>query len=299
MLLFGRNSRLKAILKLVKKTSCKTSKTLKDKEKFRILHLKISKYLFEAVNKNDYAIIKTILYDNYVMADMVFDDNCLNIVEHSIINNNDILFDFLSTKAYPHIKCYFDSIPKLFTLAANKKSLGIVKTILKDNRFANKLERMNIPPCLYLAVRNNDIRIFQLIVENDYLLSLIDGRDVRSYLIYMISHKQYNEMKVFLSNPQLINKCDEANIINLFTVSLINRDDKAIEKLLENKYFASVIEHSDEDLLMNLMLLANNNGNLGLMLLLNKNKNITAKIQHKDEENNKIIDFKNIKKISG
>ena len=92
------NIKLNSIIKEIEKLSRMRKvdgNSFEIKTKNESLHQKLSKILFDAIEKSNYKIIDLILRNNYIRAELVFDKKGFNILQHAVFNENFELFKLL------------------------------------------------------------------------------------------------------------------------------------------------------------------------------------------------------------
>lgn len=262
-----------------------TSKTQK-------LHSTISKFLFEAVNTDDYKIMEIIIKNNFIKAELVFDSNGHNIVQHSLAKNNTKLFKNLYSKYYDFISSYFKDVPAMFLFTINSKNVELIEFFLKEEFFLKNLDRNNLNICLYFALQNDLKNIVKCITCNECLEQKITGSDIQSILIYSISHKLYKDIKEIFSCKELISKINNAQLENLLALIIIFKDINALNAIIDNEM---VIKHivSRKEILETITTFAFSHKHMRILsiILKNKNPNVEEKIPNKkDDDKSKIVE---------
>lgn len=242
------------------------------KTKNEELHKKLSKILFDAIEKSNYKVIDLILKNNYIRAELVFDKKGFNILQHAVFNENFELFKLLFYKYYKDIECYFRDIPQLFLVVLNKKNYDFLSIFLKEPRLYSYLTKENISLLLYFLVRENQGGILKTIIEYDYIDQQIDGRCIQSILIYLVSNAKTDEFINICKNEKLFNKCEEQHLINLVALALMNKNLKILETMVENSSFLQVIMQNSK-ILENVVLFSKINKDIKILAIIFKHRN--------------------------
>ena len=249
------------------------------KTKTEELHKAISEILFKAIKKENYEIIKQIITNNDIKAELVRDENGLNIVQYSVVNSNNQLFRTLYFKYYKDINCYFSDASQLFLLTLNRKNYELIKLFLSEEKLYKKLTKENISILIYSLVQQNKDMLLNLVLENEYMDEEIDGRSIQSILIYLISNEQNSKFQKIFSNEKLFSKCNEDHIRNLVALSIMNKNIKALEIMIDNTKILNIILHNNQIL-----------ENVVLFTYINKNIKILSTIfKHRAELNSQIF----------
>ena len=269
------NIKLNSIIKEIEKISHikrVDGNSFEVKTKNEELHKKISKILFDAIEKSNYKVIDIILKNNYIQAELVFDKKGLNILQHAVFNENFELFKLLFYKYYKDIECYFRDVPQLFLVILNKKNYDFLSIFLKEPKLYSCLTKENISLLLYFLVRENQSGILKTIIEYDYIDQQIDGRCIQSILIYLISNAKINEFINICKNEKLFNKCEKQHLINLVALALMNKNLKILENMVENLSFLKVIIQNSK-ILENVILFSKINKDIKILGIIFKNRN--------------------------
>jgi len=294
MFLEGKIIRIKRVLNKIVKINQMPLKPKQDdirdekiENKLRKLHLIVSNMLFEAIKKKDYKILDVIVKDDYVRADLILDENGMNIVQYAIAKNDNELFKVMFLKYYKFIKCYFDNAPSLFTFIINKKNFDLIEFFITNKILFSKLRKENISLCLYLLIKVGNDKLLNLLFTNKDVQEMLDGRDIQSILIYFISNNNIEKIKKICEYKVIIGKCNDTYLKNVIALAIMGNNIKMMEILINNCDVLRVIL-SDIDVLKNVVLFAYNNNDLGILSTISKNR-ITCNL--KCDESIEKIDF--------
>lgn len=209
--------------------------------KNRKLHLTVSEILFSEAKKHHYNVVGRIIRNNYVRADMVFNEKHLDIVQYSLFESDNELFKFLYFKNYKYISSYFNNIPSFFILLMNKRNFELLELFLSEEKLYSELRRENICICFYLAIQENKDSLIRLILSNSILENELDGKDVQSIIIYSISHKQYDKLEKIFLYETLIEKLSHEYIQNILALILLNKDINSLDIVIDSEVFLKFI----------------------------------------------------------
>ncbi|MDD2840235.1 MAG: hypothetical protein PHY80_03880 [Rickettsiales bacterium] len=247
------------------------------------LHKTVSDILFKAIKKENYNIIKQIITNSDIRAELVRDENGLNIIQYSVVNSNNELFKALYYNYYEDIRCYFSDIPQLFLLILNRKNYELMKLFLFEKKLYEKLTKENISLLVYSLVQENKDALLDIVLQNDYIDEEIDGKCIQSILIYLISNEQNGKFQKICLNEKLFSKCKEEHIRNLIALSIMNKNIKALEIMVDNLNFLNIILHDNQIL-----------ENVVLFTYINKNIKVLSTIfRHRTETTSQIFQTKN------
>lgn len=253
----------------------------------RQLHSTISDILFKAVKKRDYLVIDKILKSNFVRSDMVYDERHLDIVQYSLIEDDNELFKILLNKYYKYIKCYFENISSFFILIMNRKNFELIEIFLINEKLYEKLEKENICVCFYLAIQENLDILIQIILDNKILESKLNAKDIQSVLIYSISHNQYDKIRRILKYDLLISKFSDENMQNIIALILLNKDVEVLDIIMDNKTFVD-FTMKNKQILDNITIFAYSNNDIKVLsiILYNKKKieSLSSNIEYIENE---------------
>ncbi len=258
-------------ISLLSKIRPNNKNAFKLKTKTEELHKIISDILFKAVKKGNYDIIKRIITSDSIRAELVYDENGLNIVQHSIINNNSELFKALFYNYYDDIRCYFLDVPQLFLLILNRKNYELIKIFLHEKKLYEKLAKGNISLLIYSLVQENKDSLIDIVLQNEYIDKEIDGKCIQSILIYLISNRQNSKFQKLCSNEKLFSKCDEEHIRNLIALSIMKKNVEALEIMVDNIKFLNIILN-DKQILENVVLFTYINKNIKVLSIIFKHR---------------------------
>ncbi len=276
-------SKTKKVDKIIKRIYLIDNMQLTSKNSYKIeferrqLHFKISEFLFEAVKKRNFAIIDKILKSNVVRSDMVYDERHLDIVQYSLMENDNKMFKILLNKYYRYIECYFENTASFFILVMNKRNFELMELFLTNEKLYKRLEKENICVCFYLAVQENLDTFIQIILGNEFLESKLDGKDIQSVLIYVISHNQYDKVKQILKYNSLISKISDEYIQNIIALILLNKDVKALDIIMDNEEFVRFIM-KNKHILDNVVIFAYSNNSIKTLSVILQNKKKTESV---------------------
>lgn len=257
----------------------------KIKARTETLHKAISDILFKAIKKENYEIIKQIITNDNIKAELVHDENGLNIVQYSLVNSNNELFKALYFNYYKDINCYFSDASQLFLLTLNRKNYELIKLFLSEEKLYKKLTKENISILIYSLVQENKDMLLNLVLENEYMDEEIDGRSIQSILIYLITNNQNDKFQKIFLNEKLFSKCNEDHIRNLVALSIMNKNVKALEIMIDNTKTLSVILHNNQ-ILENVVLFTYVNKNIKILSTIFKYRaELTSHIFIKTNEN--------------
>lgn len=259
------------------------------KTKNEDLHRKISKILFDAIEKSNYKIIDLILKNNYIQAELIFDKRGFNILQYAVFNENLELFKLLFYKYYKDIECYFRDVPQLFLVILNKKNYDFLSIFLKESKLYSYLTKENISLLLYFLIRENQTGILKTIIEYDYIDEQVDGRCIQSILIYLVSNAKTNEFINVCQNKKLFDKCEKQHLINLVALALMNKNLKILETMVENSSFLQVIIQNSK-ILENVILFSKINKDIKILAIIFKHKN-NVKLEQLNDKIKKLSVF--------
>lgn len=269
------NIKLNSIIKEIEKLSHirrVDGNSFEVKTKNEDLHRKISKILFDAIEKSNYKIIDLILKNNYIQAELIFDKRGFNILQHAVFNENLELFKLLFYKYYKDIECYFRDVPQLFLVILNKKNYDFLSIFLKESKLYSYLTKENISLLLYFLIRENQTGILKTIIEYEYIDEQVDGRCIQSILIYLVSNAKTNEFINVCQNKKLFDKCEKQHLINLIALALMNKNLKILETMVENSLFLQVILQNSK-ILENVILFSKINKDIKILAIIFKHRN--------------------------
>ena len=258
-------------ISLINRIQIDNKNSCKIKLRKRQLHSAISEILFNAVKKRNYFIIDKILKSNFIRSDMVYDERHLDIVQYSLIENDNELFKILLNRYYKYIKCYFENVPSFFILIMNRRNFELMEIFLTDERLYKKLEKENICVCFYLAIQENLTILIQIILNNKLLESKLDGKDIQSVLIYSISHNQYDKVKRILKYDLLISKFSDEYMQNIIALILLNKDIEALGIIMDNDRFVRFVM-KNKHILDNITIFAYSNNDIKVLSIILHNK---------------------------
>lgn len=259
------------------------------KTKNEDLHRKISKILFDAIEKSNYKIIDLILKNNYIQAELIFDKRGFNILQYAVFNENLELFKLLFYKYYKDIECYFRDVPQLFLVILNKKNYDFLSIFLKESKLYSYLTKENISLLLYFLIRENQTGILKTIIEYDYIDEQVDGRCIQSILIYLVSNAKTNEFINVCQNKKLFDKCEKQHLINLIALALMNKNLKILETMVENSSFLQVIMQNSK-ILENVILFSKINKDIKILAIIFKHRN-NVKLEQLNDKIKKLSVF--------
>ena len=272
--MFFLNDKIDKIIKQIEKLS----KTVVDGDeaykielKTRKLHLEISEILFSEAQKHNYDTVAKIIRNNFVRADMVFNEKHLNIVQYSLFESDNELFKFLYYKNYKYINSYFNDIPSFFILLMNKRNFELLELFLSEEKLFSQLRKENICICFYLAIQENKDNLLELILSNKLLIEEIDGKDIQSIIIYAISHNQHEKLFKLFSFENLISKLEKEYIQNILALILLNKDIKSLDIVIDNDAFIKFIV-SKKEILNNMAIFAYSNEDIKVLNAILKQK---------------------------
>lgn len=233
------------------------------REESRSIYLKLSKKLFKAADSGDFDTVGKILSSDFISKKELVDENGYNIVEYSLFNEDNKLFKLLFEKFYKPTASYFINIPALFTIILNRKNFELIEYFLRDSDLGEPLKKENITNCLFAVLQADRKDLLDLIVKNfgDFL----DVRNIEASMIYSIAHGQENEIKTLLSYPVMVAKFSPENVEKMIAFSIMNKNLKAIEIMVENPHFMDMIEKADENMLKSIVDIAYNRGSVTII----------------------------------
>ncbi|MDD2840234.1 MAG: hypothetical protein PHY80_03875 [Rickettsiales bacterium] len=257
---------MEKLLKQIEEIRQHTCIDLKEKKyKLLELHKKLSKILFKAAKDDEKEVITTILSSPYIYKEDLIDENGYNLVEYGLFSSNNELFYFLYN-LNNLTDYYFKNIPELFTIVFKKENFELVEFFLKN--FEKSLRKENIIECLFKAIKNKQKNIIELIINN--FSNFLDSRNIQPSILYSISYNKLDDLKLMFSYPKLIKKFCDKDIENIFLLSILNENEKSIEIMLSNQYFNEALTRLDDNLVKNIVKLANDKNNLVIIQYLVK-----------------------------
>lgn len=269
------NIKLNSIIKEIEKLSRMRKvdgNSFEIKTKNESLHQKLSKILFDSVKKSNYKIFDIILKNNYIQAELVFDEKGFNILQHAVFNEDFELFKLLFYRYYKDIECYFRDVPQLFLVVLNKKNYDFLSIFLKESKLYSYLTKENISLLLYFLIRENQTGILKTIIEYNYIDEQVDGRCIQSILIYLVSNAKTDEFINVCQNKKLFDKCEQQHLINLVALALMNKNLKILETMVENSSFLQVIMQNSK-ILENVVLFSKINKDIKILAIIFKHRN--------------------------
>ncbi len=283
------NNKLHQVDKIAKKIEALSKKKVDEKDSYKIemenrrLHMMISKILFASAKEHNYNVISRIVRNNYIRADMVFDERHLDIVQYSLLESDNELFKFLYYKQYKYISSYFNNIPSFFVLLMNKKNFELIELFLTEERFFSEIRKESICICFYLAVQEAKRKIIDIILSNKTLEVEIEGKDIQSIIIYSISHKQYDRLAEVFSHEILTNKLSDEYVQNILALILLNKDIDSLDIVIDSEVFLRFIL-SRKQILNNIAVFAYSNEDIQVLNTILKNKKRIEEESSKNEE---------------
>ena len=295
--MFFLNDKIDKIIKQIEKLSKAVvdgDEAYKIELKTRKLHLEISEILFSEAQKHNYDTVAKIIRNNFVRADMVFNEKHLNIVQYSLFESDNELFKFLYYKNYKYINSYFNDIPSFFILLMNKRNFELLELFLSEEKLFSQLRKENICICFYLAIQENKDNLLELILSNKLLIEEIDGKDIQSIIIYAISHNQHEKLLKLFSFENLISKLEKEYIQNILALILLNKDIKSLDIVIDNDAFIKFIV-SKKEILNNMAIFAYSNEDIKVLNAILKQKKKVEESLIDSTPENKTIKIKDDK----
>ncbi|MDR0423528.1 MAG: hypothetical protein LBH46_02965 [Rickettsiales bacterium] len=211
-----------------------------------VIHKRVSKALFQALNEKDYnEVAKILSYKDLSKKELVNVDG-YNVVEYLLYNSVNSAFITLYRKHIEQITYYFTNIPILFTIILGKKNFELISFFLRDDFFRENLKKEHISNAFFIAVEGGQTELVEFIAK-DYEC-MLDIRSIEATMIYFIGNDKVKELEIVFSQENLIAKFSEENVEKMIGYAVLNKNVAIVKFMIMNPYFASFLESGDQNM---------------------------------------------------